>query len=375
MSSAGRRVRSRRSAPVVVTHAGTRAGQAIVAALVAGEGSLPGHQVTAVGTPPLGSLDPEDSVDPRDVIDMTDDDLTAPTIADRIRGAAAVVHVLAPDDLAAELGESDRRERLVREVQTLALAAAATGVPHLILVTSAMVYGAHEDSQVPLDEDAPRRADRTTGLVGDLVEVEDAFARVGDVHPALRTTVVRPATLVDGTDTIMTRHFAAPRLLRLKESEPAWQLCHVEDLGRALVYVVAGGLGPVVTVGAEGWLVQDEVEQLSGMRPVELSQSAAMGIAHRLHRIGSLPAPATDLAYIAHPWVVSSATLRAQGWRAAYDNATCLQILLDDARAHRMGAARRFDRKDGAALGAASAAVAVGATAAIMRRRRQKGST
>ena len=103
------------------------------------------------------------------------------------------------------------------------------------------------------------------------------------------------------------------------------------------------------------------------MRRVELSLAVAQGTADRLHRVGVLPAPASDLAFVVHPWAVSSGTLRARGWEPAYDNETCLGVLLDAIRGSHAVAARRLDRKD-AALGAASAAVALVGTAAIMRR-------
>jgi hypothetical protein len=108
------------------------------------------------------------------------------------------------------------------------------------------------------------------------------------------------------------------------------------------------------------------------MRHVQLSESLALGTAERLHRVGVLPAPATDLAYALHPWAVSSRTLREAGWSPAYDNETALGVLLDGIRGHHAVGARRVDRKD-AALGAASAAVALVGTAAIMRRRRRNG--
>jgi hypothetical protein len=133
------------------------------------------------------------------------------------------------------------------------------------------------------------------------------------------------------------------------------------------------GLGPVVTVASPGWMSQGEVELVSGMRRVELSESVALGTAQRLHRVGILPSPATDLAYAVYPWAVSSATLGAAGWQPAYDNVTCLGVLLQGIRGHHAVAARRVDRKD-AALGAASAAVALVGTAAMMRRHRRKGA-
>ena len=119
-------------------------------------------------------------------------------------------------------------------------------------------------------------------------------------------------------------------------------------------------------------MTQTEVEAVSGMRGVEISESVAFGMGQRLHRVGILPFPASDLAYAVYPWAVSSARLAMAGWRPAYDNVTCLGVLLDGIRGHHAVAARRLDRRE-AAFGAASAAVALVGTAAVLRRHRNGG--
>jgi hypothetical protein len=106
------------------------------------------------------------------------------------------------------------------------------------------------------------------------------------------------------------------------------------------------------------------------MRRIQLSEAAALGTASRLHRFGVLPAPASELAHALYPWVVDSARLRAAGWAAAYDNETCVGVMLASITGRHALAARRVDRKD-AALGAASAAVALVGTAAVLRRARR----
>ena len=367
MSSPRVRVRPRRKAmTVAVTGASTPVGDHIVRALLAR--SAAGGAIGAV----VG-LDAErggaDGVHWRLV------DLGSPGLASSLRGVDALIHVAASTDLAADLKASarTRRERAVRQIQTVVTSAAATGVAHLVVVTSAMAYGASPANAVPLPEDAPLAAEPDEGQVGDLLAVEQILRAAVEVHPGLAVTVVRPAALVGpDIDTVITRHFEAPRLLTVKGGSPAWQFCHVEDLATALVTTVEQGLGPVVTVASEGWMTQTEVETVSGMRRVELSESVALGTAQRLHRVGILPSPATDLAYAVYPWAISSATLGAAGWHPAYDNVTCLGVLIDNIRGHHAVAARRVERKD-AALGAASAAVALVGTAAIIRRRRRKG--
>ncbi|WP_228386648.1 NAD-dependent epimerase/dehydratase family protein [Ornithinicoccus halotolerans] len=304
-------------------------------------------------------------------------DIATPAVVDALQDVDVVVHAAYEADLggALEEGPEARRTRLVREVQSLSTAAAAAGVSHLVVISSAMVYGARPENPVPLPEDSPRRADDAEGLVADLLEVESILDTARQVHPGLRITSVRPAALVGpGVDTIITRHFEAPRLLALRGGNPAWQFCHVEDLARAIVTVLHESLPPVVAVGALDTLTQAEVEEIAGMRRVELSAAAAQGAADRLHRLGVLPLPATDLAYVSQPWAVAPTSLSRVGWFAAYDNATALSVLLEGVRGHRAVMARRLQRRDAAlGAGAASAAVAAVATAALMRRRRRRG--
>jgi nucleoside-diphosphate-sugar epimerase len=358
---------------VAVVGAGGPAGRAVLRELVgaAARGSAGAPGGARIGEVVAVDLDPVEvggthwrQADPGD-----------PALAAALHDVDAAVYVAAQTDLAQEIAEGRRarRDRSLRRAQTVITASAAAGVRHLVVVTSAQVFGALPDNPVPLPDDAPLRASADGGLVGDLMDVEELVSVAREVHPGLRLTVVRPAALVgEGVDTVLTRHFEAPRLLTVRGAGPAWQFCHLDDLGTAVAVVVAHGLGPVVTVGSQGHLDEDQVERLTGMRRVELSLPVAQGTADRLHRVGVLPTPASDLLYVVHPWAVSSATLRAAGWEAAYDNETCLGVLLEGIRGSHAVAARRIDRKD-AALGAASAAVAVVGTAAIMRRRRRKG--
>ena len=302
-------------------------------------------------------------------------DTAGPAVSAELSGVDLLVWVAVCTDLADALTHraADRRAALLRTGRALTLAASAAGVRHVVVVTSAEVFGAHPDNVVPLPDHAAVRAASDDGLVGDLLAVEALVEHARENHPDVRFTVVRPAALVGaGVDTALTRYFEAPRLLAVKGGSPAWQLCHVDDLASGVVCTVTAELDGArcLTVGSDGALTLTEVERLSGMRRIEVGETTAFGIATQLHRVGVLPVPASELAYVTHPWVVGSATLRARGWYPAYDNATCLGVLLDAIAGRHAVAGRRVDRRD-AALGAASAAVALGATAAVLRRARQ----
>jgi nucleoside-diphosphate-sugar epimerase len=305
-------------------------------------------------------------------------DVRDPALAGRLAGVDVIVH--ADLDLAPDSDARQRRAFNVRGAQTVLAAAAAGRVGRVVLVTSSMVYGARPDNPVPLPEDAPLAADTDNSVAGDLLEVEQLASRSPRAYPGLAVTVVRPAALVGGpadpVDTLVTRHFEAPRLLTVKGCAPRWQFCHLDDLASALEFAVGGGVEGEFAVGCDGWLEQDEVEQISGLKSIELPARLTFGTAQRLHRLGVTPAPAMDLRYVVYPWVVDCARLREAGWRPHLDNAAALRLLLDQRLGRHALAGRRIARKEATitAAGATVAAAAIGTAAIVRRARRHRTS-
>lgn len=298
-------------------------------------------------------------------------DIRDPQVTNRISDADVIVHL--DVDQSPDTDHRDRRAYNVRGAQTVITAAAAVRVRRVVLVTSAMVYGAEARNPVPLPEDAPLSAEPDEGIVGDFLEIEELAAMAPVAHPGMTVTVLRPAALVGpGIDTVVTRHFEAPRLLTVKGCAQRWQFCHVDDLVTALELAVAGELTGAVAVGCEGWLEQEEVEEITGRRRFELPAAITFGTAQRLHRIGVTPAPATDLHYVVYPWVADGASLRNAGWKPSRDNAQTLTVLLEEVAGRHAVVGRRLARKEATMATAAGATVAVIGTAAIVRRARRK---
>jgi len=302
------------------------------------------------------------------VIDVRD-----PALAGRLAGVDVVVHL--DLDISLDADPTDRRAYNVRGAQTVLTAAAAERVGRVVFVSTAMVYGAGPDNPVPLPEDAPVAAEPDAGLVGDFLEIERLARRAPRVHPGVRVAVLRAAALVGpGIDTVITRHFEAPRLLTAKGCPPRWQFCHVDDLVSALELVLAEDLDGTFAVGCDGWLEAGEVEEITGKRGFDLPATVTFSTAQRLHRIGVTPAPATDLHYVVYPWVVDAARLRTAGWRPAYDNAAAMTAMLEESAGRHAALGRRLARKE-ATITAAGATVAVIGTAAIVRRARRRRRT
>ncbi|MBO4269869.1 NAD-dependent epimerase/dehydratase family protein [Microbispora triticiradicis] len=300
-------------------------------------------------------------------------DIRDPLLANRISDVDVLVHLGADESLDTDAAE--RRRYNIRAAQTVLTACAAARVRRVVLVTSAMVYGAAADNPVPLPEDAPVAAEPDTGLVGDHLEIEALVRRSLRAHPGLEVTVLRPAALVGpGVDTVITRHFEAPRLLVVKGCLPRWQFCHVDDLVSALEAAALGRVSGVVAVGSEGWLEMDQVEEISGLKRFELPAGVTFGTAQRLHRLGITPTAATDLHYVVYPWVVDGVALREAGWKPAWSNEAALRELLELVEGRHAVVGRRLSGKE-ATITAAGATVAVIGTAAIVRAARRKRRT
>ena len=307
-------------------------------------------------------------------------DVTDPLLGKRLSGVDAIVHLAL--DWSLEHDDKTRTALNVRGTQTVVTAAAAAGVRHVVLVTSAQVYGAQVDNDVPLAEAAPLQA-VPEGILADLLEIERLAVDARRVHRGLAVTVVRPAALVGkGVDTFVTRHFAAPRLLCVRDARPLWQFLHIDDLATALQLVALGrvdrdGVPPLaVTAGADGWLEQAEVEAISGRKRVEVPASLAFATAERLHRVGVTPAPASELSFVVHPWVIDSARLHQAGWNAEHDNIACLRLVLEEVSGDHTLIGRRIGLRDASVAGATAAgatAAVLGAAALVRRARRARG--
>jgi nucleoside-diphosphate-sugar epimerase len=297
-------------------------------------------------------------------------DIVDPRLTEAFAGATAVVHLAV--DLSPNQDRSAQRQRNTRGTQTVLTAAFAAGVRRAVLVSSAMVYGARADNPVPLPEDAPLRLEPEASVLGDLLEIERIAERTRRSHRSLAITVLRPAVVLGAGDREpMAALLGAPRLLRLRGSEPRWQFCHVGDLAAAIEVAAlapAGVLDGSANVASTGWLDSTELERITGRRSLELPERVALATAERLHRIGLTPAPPGELAYLTHPWVVDSARLRDAGWAAAYTNTDAVRAHLADRPERGRGA--RIDARG--ATAAAGAAVAVVGAAALVRRARRR---
>jgi nucleoside-diphosphate-sugar epimerase len=293
-------------------------------------------------------------------------------LVDRFAGADVVVHLAFQIDPVRD--EAAMHEVNVAGTRNVFEAAAAAQVAKVVYVSSAVVYGAHPDNPLPLDEDQPRRPNTPFSYAEHKAEVERWLWPWAEDHPELTVTVLRPSIVAGpGVANFISRQLDAPRFTAVRGHKPPMQFAHVDDVAGALHHTVRDDLPGAYNVSSIGWLSFDEVTAISGRSVLEVPEEIAFSLADRLWRLGIGQAPAGQVPYVMHPWVISVDRLRATGWQPQRSNRDALaEMASEHADQLVLGPihTRRSHVRNAALTTAVVGSLAV--TTAVARRRRRR---
>jgi nucleoside-diphosphate-sugar epimerase len=234
-----------------------------------------------------------------------------------LEGADALVHLAAsePSGPSAATGDVEVARRVFD-------AAGATGVSHVVVVSSALVYGAWANNPVPLTEDATLRPNPGFPYAAERAEIERLAAEWRDGHPGSTVTVLRPVR-VAGADDLdwLVRSLRPSPAVPGGTIEPPVQFVHVDDLAAAVDLAWRSRLDGAFNVAPTGSIPAHEVRSLTGAPPkVRMPGRVALRVVGWGFRWGIGPTPAELLPYTLHPWVVANDRLVAAGWVARTSN-------------------------------------------------------
>jgi nucleoside-diphosphate-sugar epimerase len=239
---------------------------------------------------------------------------------------------VAPDghyDVVVELGAGDhdtrarRRESVTAGAAEFLAEAEATGATHLVLVSSAMVYGAVSNNPIPLTEAAVLRPSPEFVFARQLASAEELAEEWRLARPRTRSvTVLRPALAMaaDGTSSL-ARALAAGLGQRFGEDDPGAQFVHLDDVASAVALAVERRLDGVYNVAPDGWVRGARVRALTGDRfRIPLPERVGEVVGALRWRFQRGPIPPGLRPYTREPWLVANDKLRAEGWEPTVTN-------------------------------------------------------
>ena len=247
-------------------------------------------------------------------------------------------------------------------------AAGDMGVAHVVVLSSAVVYGAWADNPVPLTEDATLRPNPGFAFAAERAEIERLTAEWRDAHPGATATVLRPARVAaaDHRDWLVRALRPGPAVPD-ETDEPPVQFVDLDDVAAACDLARRSRLDGAYNVAPEGSIPADEVRSLIGAPvKVPLPGRVASRLTRWRFRWGLGPTPPELLAYTVYPWVVAADRLRAQGWSATVSNEeACVE-------AHEAGpwATLSPRRRQEITLSVAGAGIAAAVVGAVLAARR-----
>jgi nucleoside-diphosphate-sugar epimerase len=258
-------------------------------------------------------------------------DVRSPALTTRFEGVDVVIHLAFVMDPIKD--ETEMRDINVNGSQNVFRCAGKAGVPKLIYTSSATVYGAHPDNDVPLTEDSPLRANLDFSYPAHKLEVEYVAQEVREEFPDLKMIVFRPAIVFGPhVDNAWSHLMEMPILFGVQGYRPAMQFIHEDDVVAALQFAVWADLEGAFNLAPEGWLEYDEILEVVGRRRFDLPEPLAFSMADRMWDLRLGEAPAGMLHYVMHPWLLSTGKLAAAGFRCRFSSLDALVQTVDNTK-------------------------------------------
>jgi UDP-glucose 4-epimerase len=213
--------------------------------------------------------------------------------------------------------------------------ASESSVRHIVVKSSALVYGASWQDPAWFREEMPRVGPAKSRVERSLVEVETYLRDFAEDSPHVLVTLLRFANVL-GTDIVtpITKALTLPLVPSIFGFDPMVQFVEEDDVVRSIEFAMRDGVPGVFNVAGDGRLPWSEVAAINGKRlgpmPPVLTALAAAPLA----RLGvELPPELLDLMRYGRG--IDNRRLKQAGFDYRYTSAGAVQNFAEAVRLER----------------------------------------
>ncbi len=194
------------------------------------------------------------------------------------------------------------------------------GVPKVILLSSANVYGPRPDNPQFLNEEAPLLGAGPFSDIRDLVGLDQAAQSYLWRYPNTEAVILRPSHILGTVKNAPSNYLRLKVVPTLLGFDPMMQVVHQDDVVQALRAVLAPGVRGIFNIGGPPPVSLSRALALLGRNTVSVPHGMARAAVDRLFkwRVTSFPAP--ELDFIRYVCMVDDQRAReAFGYRPEFD--------------------------------------------------------
>jgi nucleoside-diphosphate-sugar epimerase len=211
--------------------------------------------------------------------------------------------------------ETDVTRKLLAE-------ASEVGVRHIVLLSTATVYGAWPNNPVPITEAAVLRPVPDFAYAVGHAQVEQLMVDWAQAAPGRSVAVLRPVTGLaeDGSSWLANALAGGVGVLAPEEDPPA-QFVHLDDVAEAVEVARHRRLDGCYNVSPDGWIAGARLRALAGAQPrVRPPAWFRQWVSALRWRFQRGPIPPGLLPYLTNGWLVANDRLKSEGWEPQVTN-------------------------------------------------------
>ena len=180
----------------------------------------------------------------------------------------------------------------------------AYGVPKVVVLSSANVYGPRPDNPQFLTEDAPLLAAQRFPNMRDLVEIDHVASTFFWKARGIETVIPRPVHILGSVHNAPSNYLRLDPVPTLLGFDPMVQIIHEADVAVAITAALAPGVRGIYNIVGPGQVPLSAVLRELGRRTLPVPHMLAHGVWSMAFRLGLSSYPVAELDFIRYVCMV-----------------------------------------------------------------------